>query len=54
MKKRAIDDAEKNSRAESTTTTTLYVCMATHIARVSVNQPGKVAIPARGQLIKEN
>ena len=29
----------------------MYVCMVTHIARrVSVDQPVKVAIPARGQL----
>ena len=50
--KRARDAAE-NSRAESTTTsiTTMSVCMVTHIeGRVSVDQPGKVAIPARGQL----
>ena len=30
---------------------TMYICMVTHIVgRVSVDQPGKVAIPARGQL----
>ena len=32
----------------------MYVCIVTHIARVSVDQPGKVAIPARGQLNGEN
>ena len=61
MKKRARDAAE-NSRAESTITTTtttmyvyMYVCMVTHIeGRVSVGQPVKVAIPARGQLNRGN
>ena len=62
MKKRARDAAE-NSRAESTitTTTTMYVCIYvcmyghTHIeGRVSVDQPVKVAIPARGQLNRGN
>ena len=31
----------------------MYICMFTHIARVSVDQPGRVAIPARGQLNRE-
>ena len=32
----------------------MYTCMFTHIARVSVDQPGRViAIPARGQLNRE-
>ena len=62
MKKRARDAAE-NSRAESTITTTttttmyvyMYVCMVTHIeGKVSVDQPVKVAIPARGQLNRGN
>ena len=53
MKKRARDAAE-NVRAERTTTTTMYICMFTHIARVSVDQPGRVAIPARGQLNRES
>ena len=55
MKKRARDAAE-NSRAERALLLLLcmYVCMVTHIARVSVDQLGKVAIPARGQLNREN
>ena len=32
----------------------MYTCMFTHIARVSVDQPGRVAIPARGQLNRES
>ena len=32
----------------------MYVCMATHIAINSMNQPDKVANPARGQLNREN
>ena len=31
----------------------MYMCMFTHIARVSVDQPCRVAIPARGQLNRE-
>ena len=35
----------------------IYVCMyiwSSHIARVSMDQPSKVANPARGQLNREN
>ena len=58
MKKRARDAAE-NSRAESTiilllTIITIYICMVTHIARIRINRVRKVAIPARGQLNREN
>ena len=33
---------------------TWYVCMVTHTARIRINRVRKVAIPARGQLNREN
>ena len=33
---------------------TMYVCMYCHHIYQSMNQPGKVANPARGQLNREN
>ena len=36
------------------TTLAMYVCMYGHHIQQSMDQPGKVANPARGQLNKEN
>ena len=38
----------------SSHTVCMYVCMYSHYIKQSMDQPGKIANPARGQLNREN
>ena len=45
--------ARPKSQARTGTDSITYLCVVTHIVK-SIDQPGKVANPARGQLNREN